>query len=115
MNSERTLLEIAEHPYYVIDVPEEHRSISGIYEENFVEQTASLMLVLEHVQSGKQLKLQFSNVSINEPVFTAIRDAVGFYFVDTSFLNWAPNQRIEVGDIDGGPPLFWAESFSEIQ
>ncbi len=113
MNAERSLQEISDHPYYVIDRPQEYRAISGNYEEDFREAKASLTLVLENIISSEKRKLLFSNVSLNEPVFTGIRDATGFYFVDTTFLNWGLNQRIEIGDVDGGPPLFWAESFSE--
>ncbi len=113
MNTERSLQEIADHPYYVIDGPQEYRAISGNYEEDFKETKASLILVLENIVSGEKRKILFLNVSLNEPVFTGIRDATGFYFVDTAFLNWSPSQRIEVGDADGGPPLFWAESFCD--
>jgi hypothetical protein len=28
----------------------------------------------------------------------------------TTHLHWDPSQQIEVGDWDGGPPLFWAEN-----
>ena len=33
----------------------------------------------------------------------------------TSHLNWDPAQRVEGGDWDGGPPLFWAEDVSRAE
>jgi hypothetical protein len=115
MNTERSLKEINDNPYHVIDSPEKYKAISGIYEEDFRSSVASMILVIENFETGEQHKLQFLNVSLNKPVFTAIRDATSLYFLDTSYLKWGQNQRIEVGDFDGGPPLFWAEEVCNVE
>jgi hypothetical protein len=74
----------------------------------------TLVLIIRHKSTGNLRKLQFSNVALNNPELAYLRDATGLYFIDTSYLNWSPDQRIEVGDTDGGPPLFWAEAVEEI-
>jgi len=114
MRKKRAKNEIESNPFHIIVNPETYRAIHGYYEENFRTSEASLLLTLEQHQKGKVVKLKFFNVGLNTPVFCAIRDSCGFYFLDTSYLGWSSNQRIEVGDTDGGPPLFWAETVRKI-
>ncbi len=112
MNTERSLSEIEKNQ--IKDFPDSKSyyalscEVLEDYEEGF---ECNLKLKLKHNKTGDIKVIQFINVSYNERLLIDIREAIGFYIINTSYLGWEPSQRYEVGDWDGEPPIFWAESF----
>ncbi len=114
MRAERSLEEIKKHRNPILANSEDYRVIRCVYDENFEEQNVVLTLSIKNMKTGEVRNLHFSNVVFNGPIFTSLHDAAGLYLIDTAYLAWDPNQRIEVGDWDGGPPIFWATQVEEI-
>ncbi len=78
------------------------------YEDGY---KCNLELRLKNKDSSDIKVIKFFNVTYDEAFLRSIREAVGFYIINTSYLGWGSTQRYEVGDWDGDPPIFWAESF----
>jgi len=110
MNQERTIEEIKSHRYPALPEAEKYRVVRLDYTQDFEASDCSTILVIKHTDSGKKKSLRFSNSRFNDDLFTSLIDATGLYLMDTSHYGWGKEQRIEVGDWDGGPPIFWAES-----
>ena len=116
MNEERTLQEIEQHADTALPNAKEYRVAGCKYEEDFESHSATLILILKRFESGEVRRLRFTNPNFNAgPPFGSLSDASGLYLMDTSHLGWGREQRIEVGDWDGGPPLFWASDMEEIE
>jgi hypothetical protein len=115
MKTERTLEEIKAHRHEILPDAENYRIIRCNIDADFSSGTSTLVMTLAHKESRAVRKLRFENVSVESPVLVALKDADGLYFMDTRHLGWSESQRVEVGDWDGGPPLFWAETVSQIE
>lgn len=111
---ERTLDEISRHRHPILLDPEKYRVISLEFKENYEEGNSFLQITICRADTGERRTLRFCGVSFPEPPLTSLRDATGLYIMDTSHLGWDAAQSIEVGDWDGGPPLFWACSAEDL-
>ncbi len=109
MDKERNLKEIEENQLSILPDAKNYRVIRYQYDGNFEPQEASLVLTLQNQNTKEIVRLNFKNVHSNEEMFSTLRDSTGIYLIDTSYLGYSPKQRIEVGDWDGDPPIFWAE------
>ena len=114
MKTERSLEDIKAHRHQVLPDAEKYRITHCSLDADFVTGITSFLLTLMHQESGSVRKFRFMNVSISEPTLAALKDASGLYLIDTHYLGWSESQRVEVGDWDGGPPLFWAQTVEEI-
>jgi hypothetical protein len=112
MNDERSLDEINAHRYAVLEEPEDYRVVAIRYEQDLEAHVSSLALRVRHETSGHTCWLRFANAVFKEDPFFPLRDATGLYLMTTSHLGMESAQQIEIGDWDGGPPLFWAEDVS---
>ena len=104
---ERTLNEIKANNYPILKNSENYQITRIEYDEDYETNIRSLILTLRNKKN--LVKLIFGNVVLNEEAILALRDASNLYIIDTSYLGWGKEQRIEIGDWDGGPPIFWAE------
>jgi hypothetical protein len=112
METERSLEQIKKNLLSLLPEPETCRVLRYEYAEDFEGGYASLNLSVRTTTGV--IKLLFSNVSLNGDPITPLRDAIGLYIIDTSFLGWDKKQKIEVGDWDGGPPIFWSEKVEKL-
>lgn len=110
MDKERSKEEIVRHRHPALPDAEKYRVVKCEYAEDFETNRCELVLTVKHSDTCELKVLKFNNVGFNEPVFTSIRDVTGLYLMDTSHLGWSSQQQIEVGDWDGDPPIYWAES-----
>ena len=115
MNTERSKEEIKKHRHGLLPDAERYRVVRCRLDSDFTAGTSLLVLTVSHMDTGAVRKLRFYNVVLDEPMLVALKDANGLYLLDTKHLGWAESQRIEVGDWDGGPPLFWAEGVEQTQ
>ena len=115
MNTERSKEEIKTHRHGILADAERYRIVRCKVDSDFTAGTTLVVLTLSHMDTGAVRRLRFTNVRLGEPMFVALQDAAGLYLMDTKHLGWAESQRIEVGDWDGGPPLFWAETAELVQ
>jgi hypothetical protein len=106
---ERSLEEINAHHHEILPDAEKYRVTRCRLDAEFTTGKTTLVLNLIHSENGSRRELRFENVVIEESTLCALKDATGLYVFDTHHLGWAESSRIEVGDWDGGPPLFWAE------
>lgn len=114
MTPERSMEETTKYRHGILPDAERYRVVRCKVDSDFIAGTTLLALTLSHMDTGAVRTLKFTNVGFNEPVLVALRDATGLYLMDTSHLGWDKSVRIEVGDWDGGPPLFWAETAEHI-
>jgi len=110
MNQEHSMDEIKAHRHPVLPDAESYRVTAIRFEHDFDTQRSSLALRLWNEKTGGTCSLQFTNPVFNSDPFMELRDAAGLYLMTTTHLHWDTSQQIEVGDWDGGPPLFWAEN-----
>jgi len=109
MHEERSLDEINAHRHSVLPEAELYRVTAIRFEQDLDVHQARLSLRVRNKKTGEVCSLQFSNPVFNSDPFMDLRDTTGLYLMTTDHLGWDPAQRIEVGDWDGNPPLFWAE------
>jgi hypothetical protein len=110
MNEERSLNEIRSHRHAVLPDAESYRVVALRFECDLDAHRSSLALRIRNEETGVICSLQFTNPVFNSAPFVDVRDATGLYIMTTTHLGWDRSQQIEVGDWDGGPPLFWAEA-----
>ena len=109
MYERRSLNEINAHRHPVLPDAESYRVVAIRFEHDYDTQRSSLALRIRNEETGDTCSLQFTNPAFNSDPFIELRDATGLYLMTTTHLRWDRSQQIEVGDWDGGPPLFWAE------
>ena len=109
MNQERSVEEIKNHRLHFFPDSEMYRVVKCEFSEDFELSVISLTLTVKHEDTGSTKRLRFHNATLNKDLFTELRDATGLYFMDTSYLGWKQENRVEVGDWDGGSPILWAE------
>jgi hypothetical protein len=114
MHTERSLQEIEQYAHSSFPDAREYRVVGCLYEVDFESHNASLVLVLKRIKSDEVRRVRFANPHFEEPPFIELWDATGLYLMDTSHLGWGQEQRIEVGDWDGGPPIFWASDVEDM-
>jgi hypothetical protein len=112
MKDERSLDEINANRHAVLAKPEDYRVVAIRCEQDLEAHVSSLALRVRHETSGHTYWLRFANAVFNEDPFFPLRDATGLYLMTTSHLGWESARKIEIGDWDGGRPLFWAEDVS---
>ena len=110
MNHERSLEEINANRHDVLSDPENYRIVAMRFEKDLDSRASQLELKIQHTKTNQSCLLQFTNPIFNGDPFQPYYDSCGLYIMDTAYLKWGSDQRIEVGDWDGEPPLFWAES-----
>ena len=108
IHTERSIEEIKQNIIRILPEWETCRVIRYGYDEDFENGNASLILTVR--TANEVAKLLFSGVCLNGDPITPLRDTVGLYIISTSFLGWDNAQKIEVGDWDGGVPIFWAKT-----
>lgn len=115
MNKERTIKEIEENQHPILKDTKEYQVIRCQYDEDFIQQKAHLIITIRNKNNKETINLRFENVCFNESPFLLLRDSCGLYLIDTSYLGYNSDQKVEVGDWDGGPPIFWAEKVEKIK
>ncbi len=109
MYEKRSLDEIKAHRHAVLPDAELYRVVAIRFEQDLDAHRSSLALRLRNEETGATCSLQFTNPVFNSSPFLELWDATGLYLMTTTHLHWDRAQQIEIGDWDGGPPLFWAE------
>ncbi len=112
MNTERSIEQIKQNLIPILPEWDTCRVVRYEYDEDLDTGYASLILTIR--TASELTKLLFSHVHLNGDPITPLRDAVGLYIINTSSLGWDRAQKIEVGDWDGGAPIFWAEKVEKI-
>jgi len=107
---ERALTEIKEHRLDVLPKSDRCRVVKLELESDFDSGVTNLILTLRNADTEDACRLRFLEVHLSDSALLALQDATGLYLMDTQHLGWNKNQRIEVGDWDGGPPIFWAKT-----
>jgi len=112
MATERSIEQIKQNIIPILPEWDTCRVSRYEYNEDFETGYASLILTIH--TTSEVTNLHFFHVHLNGDPIAPLRDAIGLYIIDTSFLGWDKNQKIEVGDWDGGPPIFWAEKVEKL-
>ena len=115
MNEERSLEEINAHRHGILPDPENYRIVAIRCEQDIETSSSSLALRIRNQNTGHTCWLHFPNPKYNCDPFYQFFDWTGLYLMTTSHLGWSKDQRIEVGDWDGDPPVFWAEDVELIE
>lgn len=112
MDTERSIEQIKENLIPILSNWDTCRVVRYEYDEDFESGHATLILTIRSV--SEVARILFSHVHLNGDPITPLRDATGLYIIDTAFLGWDKGQKIEVGDWDEGPPIFWSEKVEKI-